>query len=405
MKLDAKTVASLDLGSKRDVIYFDDKCTGFGYRLRLSSDGSKVLKTWIVQYRRGPATRRLRLGSADEISAAQAREKAEKIVAQVRLGGDPQGERSDRRDKDTLTFRFVTREYLQAKHDEVRPATRRLQALYLCGAYFSQLHGVPIDQITRKDVAAQLLAIARKHSKATAGAARSALHAFFLWCVQMGLCEHNPVAGTPRSNPAPARKRVLTDPELVAVWKACSELGDFGKIIRLLFLMPNRRREIGGMAWSEFAPDLSTWILPEARAKNHHEQTLPLLATARSIIESIPKRAGRDLLFGERSAVGFNDWHAAKHLLDEKSGVSDWTIHDIRRSLTTKMADIGVEPHVLEEILNHRSGHRSGSHGRYNHSPYKNQVHSALAQWQDHLRTLVEGGERKVLNLPPTTAA
>jgi integrase len=404
MRLDAKTVASLDLGGKSDVIYFDDKLTGFGYRLRLGANG-KLLRSWIVQYRRGPATRRMNLGPADVISAAQAREAAEKVVAEVWRGGDPQSERHERRDKDSLTFRSVVQEYLQAKHDEVRPATRRVVTLYLTGPYFKPLHGMPIDQITKHEVAVQLLTIARKHSKVTAAAARAALHALFLWATSMELCEHNPVVGTVRPKPAPARSRVLTDPELVAVWKACSELGDFGKIVRLLILMPNRRTEIGGMRHSEFAPDLSSWTLPEARSKNGHEHTLPLLETARGIIASIPTRTGRDQLFGERSDVGFNDWHADKCLLDEKSGVTGWTIHDIRRSVATKMADIGIEPHIIEEILNHRSGHKAGPAGIYNRSSYERQVRAALAQWEDHVHSLTEGGEPKLVSFPPAVAS
>jgi integrase len=402
MRLDAKTVACLDLGGKSDAIYFDDQLVGFGFRLRQGA-GGKLLRSWVVQYRHHSATRRMTVGNADILSAEQARAAAKKVLAQVELGADPQGERSERRDRDALTFRSQVQEYLQTKRDEVRPATRRVVTLYLTGPYFKPLHGVPVDQINRRDVAAQLGIIGRKHGKITEAAARSALHAFFLWCVQMGLSEHNPVVGTRRPNPPPARSRVLTDPELARIWQASAEVGDFGKIVRLLILIPCRRGEIGGLRASEFAPDLSTWTLPEARAKNGHEHTLPLLETARSIIESIPKRAGRDQLFGEYSADGFNDWHAAKRLLDEKSDVTGWRIHDIRRTVATKMADIGIQPHIIEQILNHQSGHKAGPAGIYNRSSYEREVRAALAQWEDHIRILTEGGERKVINFPPVS--
>ena len=79
-------------------------------------------------------------------------------------------------------------------------------------------------------------------------------------------------------------------------------------------------------------------------------------------------------------------------------------VHDIRRSVATGMADIGIAPHIIEAILNHHSGHRAGPAGIYNRSNYPNEVRAALALWEDHLRTLVEGGERKVVPYMPQAA-
>jgi hypothetical protein len=79
-------------------------------------------------------------------------------------------------------------------------------------------------------------------------------------------------------------------------------------------------------------------------------------------------------------------------------------MRDIRRSVATKMADLGIMPHVIEQILNHLSGHKTGPAGIYNKSSYERGVRAALAQWHDHLRTLVEGGERKVLAYPTEMA-
>jgi hypothetical protein len=60
------------------------------------------------------------------------------------------------------------------------------------------------------------------------------------------------------------------------------------------------------------------------------------------------------------------------------------------------MADLDVEPHVVELALNH-SGHRGGVAGTYNRSRYERQIRAALSLWDDHIRSLIEGGERKVL--------
>jgi integrase len=222
------------------------------------------------------------------------------------------------------------------------------------------------------------------------------------WSVQQGILEQNPLIGLPAPKTPEARDRVLSDLELVAVWKACGD-DDFGRIIKLCILLAQRRSEIGGMCWKEFDPDPNTWKLPAARSKNHKPHALPLPALALDIIQSVPVQLGRDHLFGSR-ANGFTSWGKAKNALDARSGFAGWKIHDLRRSTATKMGDIGIQPHIVETILNHHSGHRAGPAGIYQKSPYWNDMRAALALWSDHISSLVEGGERKVLGFPQARA-
>jgi integrase len=119
----------------------------------------------------------------------------------------------------------------------------------------------------------------------------------------------------------------------------------------------------------------------------------------------VPKMVSRDQLFGARSEDGFASWNKGKIALDRRSGVTNWTPHDIRRSVATRMADIGVQPHIIEQVLNHQSGHRAGPAGIYNRSSYEREVCAALALWEDHVRTLAEGGERKVIHYTPAAAS
>lgn len=104
-------------------------------------------------------------------------------------------------------------------------------------------------------------------------------------------------------------------------------------------------------------------------------------------------------MFGDRSEAGFSVWNYRKIALDAASGVNGWTLHDIRRTVATRMADIGIAPHIIEQILNHQSGHRAGVAGIYNRSSYVREVRAALALWEDHIRSLVGGGARKVVAL------
>ena len=396
MNLTAKSVAALKLDGKTDVIFFDDTLPCFGYRLRLSHDRTKVLRSWVAQYKRAGATRRITLGSAEVLGAEAARAAAKKVLGRVALGEDPAADRRERRDKDRLSLRSVIDEYLALKSREVRPKTLREITRYLTGPAFKPLHGMPVDKVSRKDVASRLVAIIREHGPIVAVKARAALSTLFAWAMQAGLIEHNPVIGTIQPKNSKPRERTLSDEELAAIWRACED-DAYGRIVKLLVLTGGRRAEVGGMRWSEIDPERGTWTLPAGRSKNRRAHTLPLMPMALDVIKGVPRLASRDQLFGFRSNDGFTDWDGRKEALDERSGVSAWTLHDIRRSVATRMADIGAQPHIIETILGHVGGHKGGVAGIYNRSSYTREVRNALALWEDHLRTVVTGGERVVV--------
>jgi integrase len=394
MKITARSVAGLKLPEgKNDAIYFDDDMPGFGIRLRVS--GAQIRRSWVAQYRSSGRTRRVLLGSAEILGAEQARAAAKKVLARVTLGHDPQAEKVARRQKDTHSLKGVVGDYLAFKQKTVRPRTYAEIVRYLTGHFFKPLHNVPIDEITRKDVAARLTKITLENGSITASRARIALSGFYAWAMGQGLAEANPVIGTTRPQEAKPRERVLDDNELAQVWKTCDD-DAFGKVIRLLILTGARRAEVGGMRWSELDLEKGTWSLPSERVKNGRAHTLPLTPLALSVIESVPRRVGRDHLFGTRSDGGLSHWHA-KAELDQRLTIKPWRVHDLRRTVATRLCDLGVAPHVVEQILNHQSGHRAGIVGVYNRSSYANEVRAALALWSDHVRTLVEGGGRKVV--------
>jgi integrase len=399
MKLTAKTTAAAKLpAGKTDLIHFDDAMPGFGFRIRKT--GEAVRKSWVVQYRRGGATRRLLLGSAEVLNADRARAAAKEVLAKIALGEDPQADKIARRQQDEHTLRTVAENYLAAKVKAVRPNTYRELKRFLTGPYFQPLHSMALDLITRRNIATRIAKIETESGKPTATNARTALSALYAWALGHGLTELNPVVGTISPERAQSRERVLTDGEIVAIWRGCGE-DDFGRIVRLLLLTGARRQEIGGMRWSELDGKSGMWTLPAARTKNHRAHTLPLPAMALDIIASVPRMVERDQLFGERAASGFTSWSEAKQVLDVRLGeaVQSWTLHDLRRTAATKMGDIGVQPHIVEQVLNHASGHKRGVAGVYNRSPYEREVRAALARWADHVRALVEGGSKKIVPL------
>jgi integrase len=409
MKLTAKAVAALMLPSgKDDAIYFDQDLPGFGYRLRRSAD--KVARSWVAQYRHAGQTRRITLGSASVLSSEQAREEAKRILAEATLRKDPASERKRRAAADRSTFAALAEQYLAAKQSDVRPRTFSETKRYLRSSkYFGPLHSIPVDAITRRDVAARVLAISQKNGQVTAARARTALSAMYSWALASGLTEGvNPTIGTPQPKEPPPRDRVLSDQELLAAWSAAGD-DDFGRIVKLLIATGQRRSEVGGSCWSEIDTERGIWTIPAKRAKNGREHSLPLGSLALDVIRSVPQVVGRDVLFGVRADRGFTAWTDTKRALDARLGkqVRPFFLHDLRRSVATRMCDIGIEPHVVEQILNHQSGHRSGIVGVYNKSKYERAVQNAVSLWDRHLRALIDGRnmQHNVVSFPQVIAS
>jgi integrase len=403
MKLDANAIAAVDLGGKRDLIVFDSELAGFGLRLRASGD--RVRRSWIAQYRANGRTRRMTIGPVERVAPADARKAAKRILAGVALGGDPQGSKAAARREATRTVKSVIDTYLQARQGELRPSSHRIARLYLTGTYFKSLHPLAISDVSRADVAAAVRAIATKHSSITAAAARRQISAFFAWTISEGLLGNgaNPVDGSFNPDGPAARDRVLSNDEIIAVWRACLGDDDFSKIVRLLILLGSRRQEVGGMKWGEFDLQAGTWTLPAERSKNGRAHTVTLPVLALNIIRSIA-RSARDHLFGDRAGIGFANWSKCKQQLDDRIAdvvKTTWKLHDIRRTTATGMIDIGIEPHHVEAVLGHFSGHRAGTAGTYNRSGYERAVASALQRWADHVERLVSGKKADtVVKLP-----
>jgi len=342
------------------------------------------------------------------MSCAEAREKARDLLKQITNGIDIFAAEQERRDRDEVTLRAVAKDFLGTKKKELKPNSLRMLTSYLEGPYLKPLLASPIDRITRKDISARVRKVEDESGASTAGALRSAVSALFVYAMKMGLVEHNPVINSHEPARGKPRERVLVDvnkkhrdtgdAELAAVWRALGD-DEYSMVVKLIILTGCRREEIGGMAWSEFSDDGSTWMLPASRSKNGAPHMLLVTPLMRSIIDAVPVRLGRDNLFGLKRGGGFTQWAVYKKALDARLTLPEWHLHDLRRSAATGMANLGAKPHVVEAVLNHQSGSRAGVAGTYNLSSYWDEVCEAMQMWSDHVEKITGSGPTKVVRI------
>jgi integrase len=268
------------------------------------------------------------------------------------------------------------------------------------------LHKEPVAKVGRRAVAALLSAL-----PANARHVHASLNAFFSWAMREGLVDANPVAFTNKPSKAIARERTLTGDELCDVWRALGD-DDYGDILRLLTLTGARRDEIGSLEWSEVDLDGALVSLPSTRVKNGRPFDLPLSGAALAVLRGRARHDGRDFVFG-RGKGGFSGWSACKARLDAriaelrraegKPPMRPWVLHDLRRTMSTLMYDqLNIQPHVVEAVLNHISGHQGGVAGTYNRARYSTEKARALDRWAAHVMALVEGREDNVVTLRAT---
>jgi integrase len=382
---------------KADHIEWDEEFPGFGVRLRASRSGG-FSRMWVYQYDISGRTRRITLGNVNAITIQDARKAAGALQSKVRLGHDPVTEKAESRNRAANTFASVVRLYLIAAKQWLRTSSWNA-AEYHLRAFCKPLHPLPFTSITRREIAAVLTPLGARGKISLSNRVRGKLSAVFSWAIAEGLTESNPVVGTTK-HAEKARERVLSLPELAAIWHTVDDIHtmtDYSAQIRLLMLTGQRRGEIGDLRWREVVGD--SIELPGERTKNGLRHRVPLSKPAQTILLARLRGHDNDFVFRRKNdGKVIASWQRRKASLDRalaKRGheLAPWVLHDLRRSVATHMGEMGIQPHVIEVVLNHTSGFRAGVAGVYNKSTLEEPKRQALAAWAEALMACIEGRE------------
>jgi integrase len=336
------------------------------------------------RYRRpgGGKVERFKLGAFPNLSLAQARAKCDVLRGDVREDRSPQQARQEA--IAAPTFKARAEAYLANPNTKLaaRTLTEKQRALLI---YAKPLHGLPLAKVTKAQLIALFDRVSTQHGPVMANRVNAHLSAFFTWAVKRGEILDTPARLMPR-NVERARSRVLTDDELRALWAATADGEGYHRLVRLLLLTGVRRGEAGGMLWSEFDPEEAVWTVPSPRMKRGGAHEVPLSGLA--LAQLPPRREGMNSVFGKLDGP-FSGWSKCKARLDARLAIAPWDLHDLRRTVSTRLHEAGVEPHIVEALLGHVGGHRAGVAGNYNRATYRRQKREALARWADLVAAIV----------------
>lgn len=396
-----KSLKPADTGKRYEVM--DAVVSSFGVRVT-----DKGKRTFFLIGRFGGNNNPVRraLGDYGAITLEQARDKARTWISLNQKGTDPKIEEARAKQaelrKQRTSFSSVAEDYLARRvvRHRSKAATTREIRVELVARWAER----PITEITRADVINLVEKIADRPAPYSAHLILGHIRALFNWAIARGTygLEASPCDRLHPADIIPAKKhrqRVLTDPELAALWRATERIGygllgyPFGPLYQLLLLTGARKSEIAAARWGELDLNKNVLVIPPERFKSDATHLIPLSANARAIVDGLPRFSAGDYLFsntlGKTPVANVSN---AKDRLDalmaEELGghIPPWVTHDIRRTVRTRLSELRVSHDTAEMIVGHA---KKGLARVYDQHTYEPEMREALEQWAAKLRSIV----------------
>lgn len=364
-----------------------------GLTIRFYSGGSK---TFSYRYYINGKQKRYTLGKYPSLKLAEARRAAREIAEQVSKGTDPQAEKVQSRED--LTIKELAEEFKEKHLPTLKPSTQTDYKERIDHVIVPALGGIIARQIQPDDILDLLEEIADR-APIQSNRIRAILSSMYSFGQKRRIVLVNPVLTIPRLGKENQRDRFFTEPEIKRIWGIVDDLDQpVSSLLKMLFITGQRLGETRMMKW-DYIQD-NVWMIPEELTKAKRSHALPLPPMAMNILKDLQKYTGGSVFvfqspLKENQPITWIQWHARsiRDMGDEK-GVSDFRIHDIRRTVTSYMAELGVDRTTLGKVLNHKQL-AGDSHvtARYDRYDYMDEKKLALFKWSAKLQEIISGSQ------------
>ena len=349
----------------------------------------------------GSRLRKYTIGPYGRVTLPMAKAQAQKIFAARLDGRDPAEEKKQSRRRlvvdrvDDLVETFIREHVAKIGTNRRITGLLRRDVIPYWGAK-------SIHEIKKRDVSDLISLIAQRNAHASHRLLKT-LKTFFRWCVGRAVIDFSPAEGISSPYREVSRDRVLTDQELAAIILSARRMPPpYGRIVEFLALTGQRREEVAQLKWDELDEKTRTWTIPGSRTKNKKAHIVHLSEPAWKVIEAC---SGQPYVFGTATGKRFQQFGRGKRAIDKLCGVAGWRLHDLRRTIVSGMARLGVPPHVADKILNHQAGTISGVAAVYQRHDFLAERKEALDRWGAHVERIVrtfDQSEDAQLSIAPT---
>jgi integrase len=393
VRLDARNVTKLPAVNGRRSEYRDELLPAFF--LRVSPSGAR---TFGVAYTRPPVSGAATRSATPRTSLADARDVARRVLADVVKGEDPQRQKvaeKRKRRAGVLTFTDLARRFM--RENEARlAATTRYNWTNIIDSEIARgtLGAMRRDEITRQHVDELVRSLAQDRPY-WANRTFEVIRRVFTWAVSEDLVMSTPCLGLRKPTQEQPRDRVVSSDEIRAVWAALDPEGVIGEAVRLVFYAAARRREVLDARWTEVDLAERLWRLPGTRTKNRQPHVVPLSAGAVAVLTRLGAVSRDTEWVFPSPAPGCEERPlraVAKQMqcIVQRSGVA-FRLHDLRRTVRTRLAEMGVPENVAEAVLGHTLPRLIRTYNRHEPVP---EMRAALEAWSARLEGIVNGTAR-----------
>lgn len=391
----------------------------------------KIADKWKKRY--------VKIGRRDELDWQAAVKRAAVLHGQVANDRDPVAEEQNHQavearkaaDEKAKAAQITLQELFEiyaVKNTQIAARTMKDYRHALERDVFQKLGALAADEITPQDIAA-VLEVVEDRSKNAAHRCRSALGSVYRWALKQRKVLINPTVGLGFIHKAPARVYKGTDDDIAKLWNGIDDADgrrtseQIRLVLKITLLLGQRCGEVAGARISELHgldTDKPIWVIDErqtvrgkiveGRMKSGKRQTLPLprqvaelfkqaIEAAKPIKTKYPE-IDRDIIFpadfrrlpkdhraGQQN-VRVQSVSNAMRRLRKRVGVNDIRVHDLRKAITTNMAEAGVRPDAIDKIIDHAAGGGSVTATHYNFAKLEAPIRTALQNYADHIWTI-----------------
>jgi integrase len=352
-------------------------------------------KSWAVRYRRHGRTRKLTLGAYPAVHLVAARDLGATALRDVAKNRDPGHDKARTRAKQTDAIEDVVTRFVEQhcrRHN--KPRTAEESERMLRKHVLPRWRGRTVSELRRRDVLDLIDGIVSDVTPKAGNNVLAVVRKMLNWCVERDMIPSSPCAGVKRPAAETVRDRVLNDDELASVLRAADQVGGpFGSLVKLLILTGARRNECAKMQWSELDLDRRLWTLDRERVKNDERHEVPLSKQAIAVIEATPRLKDSPYVLTTTGDSPSSGYAKGKRKLDAllPRDMPGWRLHDLRRTVATGLAKLGINLPVIEKVLNHKSGSFAGIVAVYQRHKFAAEKAAALTAWGRHVEELVNG--------------
>jgi integrase len=342
-------------------------------------------RTWQYRVRSGETYRRIPLGHFPSMELAEAREGARNLIERLEKGAPPSPSVPHPRSAAAFTLGELINRYERMRQKESARTKTLPEAMGTLRRCLQPWLDLPAAQFTKADLRAARDAVAERGALMQANRLLAYAGPVLRWAAEEDLIPVN-FAPSIRRSPEQKRSRKLTHKEIAAIWRACDQLNgnpaarSFARLVKFLLLTAQRRDEGASLRHRDITEGV--WQQQDNKANRPHKLGLPKLA-----LTLVGNGEPDDLVFAGRSGK-ISGFSKLKATLDELSGVSDWRLHDLRRTAASGMQEAGVPNHIVQAVLNHAI---PGVGAVYLHARLEQEKTEALQAWATALTRIVRG--------------